>query len=187
MSTPHLAETEIDGIEERGAALGRSEQHAALQVFHTVGKGTGQFRALVEAHQEEFILRISGFEKLDGGFAGLGYFVGHAAAEIKDHADGDGNVFGGEGDDFLLDAVLKDTEIVRFEAGDQAIVGVGDRNVDEREVDIKMNRSPRLERSARRIFPDIVLLDFLNFLAFGFLLGLAFVGTGLSGGWHYRG
>src|SRR5882762_1156171 len=69
---------------------------------------------------------IGGLEELDGSFARLGDFVGHAAAEIKDHADGNGHIFGREGDDFLLDAVLKHAEIVGFEAGDQAVVRVGD-------------------------------------------------------------
>jgi hypothetical protein len=83
---------------------------------------------------------------LHGRFASLGDLVGHAAAVIKDDANGNGHVFGGESDDFLLDAVFIDAEIVGFQAGDQAVVGVGDGDVDEREVDIEMNRSAGFER-----------------------------------------
>src|SRR3989442_11144417 len=40
--------------------------------------------------------------------------VRHAAAKIKNHANGNGHVFGGEVDDFLLDVVLEDAEVVHF-------------------------------------------------------------------------
>src|SRR5271157_1089825 len=55
--TPHLAEAQVDGIQQRRPAPGGSEHHAALQVLHTVGERTGQLRAFIETHQEEFILR----------------------------------------------------------------------------------------------------------------------------------
>src|SRR5271154_3266757 len=56
--SPHLAEAEINGVEQRGAALGSGEKHAALQVFHAVGEGAGQLGTLVETDQEEFVQRI---------------------------------------------------------------------------------------------------------------------------------
>jgi len=60
---------------------------------------------------------------LESSFARLAHFVGHAAAEIKDHADRDGDVFGGEGNHFLLDVVFEDAEVVGLQAGDQPVVG----------------------------------------------------------------
>src|SRR5215470_12452900 len=70
------------------------------------------------------------------GFAVFVDLVGHAAAEVENDADRDGNVFGREGDDFLLDVIFKHAEVVRVEAGNQAIVRIGDGDVDKREVDV---------------------------------------------------
>src|SRR5580700_6081215 len=39
--TPHLGEAKIDGIEERGSALGGGHHHAALQILDAVGEFTG--------------------------------------------------------------------------------------------------------------------------------------------------
>ena len=44
----------------------------------------------VEGDEKEFVLRIGGFEKLNGGLFGLAQFVGCAAAEIQDDTHGDG-------------------------------------------------------------------------------------------------
>ncbi len=182
MCTPHLAQAKIDGVEQRSAALGHREHHAALQVFHAVGELAGQFGALVKAHQKKLVLGIGSLEELHGGFAGLADLVGHAAAVIKDHADGDGDVFGGESDDFLLDVVFVDAKIVGFEAGDQAVVGVGDSHVDEGEVDIKFDGLAGLERRTHGIFPHVTYVDLLHFPLWRSVFRLGFFGRRLSGG-----
>ncbi len=186
MCTPHLAETEIDGVEQGGAAPGGSEHQAALQVLHAVGERTSQFSALIEADEEKFILGIRGLEELDRSFAGFAHFVGHAAAKIKNHTNGNGHDFGGEVDDFLLDVVLEDAEVVLLETGDQAIVRVGDGNVDEREVHVHVNLASGFERRARGVFLYVILLDLVlfRFFALGIVFGFVFVrrGRGLSQG-----
>src|ERR1700676_2927516 len=111
MCAAHFAEPEIDGVEERGATSGHAHHHAALQVFDAVGEGAGKLGAFGETDQEEFVLGISGFKKLQGSFARLVHFVAHAAAHVEDYADRNRYVFGGEGDDFLLDVVFVDAKV----------------------------------------------------------------------------
>src|SRR5260370_35026664 len=139
--TPQLAKAKIDGVEERGAPLGNSQHHAALQIFHTVGERTGQFSALVEADEEKFILGIGGLEELNRGLARFADFVGHTPAKIKNNHGGDGHVFSGKLDNFLFDCFFEDAEIVGFQAGDQAVVRIRNGDVDERQVHVKMNGS----------------------------------------------
>src|SRR5580692_2999090 len=154
MCTPHLAKAEVDGVQQGGAAFGGSKQHAALQVFHAVGEGTGEFGALIEADQKKLVLRISGFKELQSGFAGFVHFVGHAAVKIENHANGDGHIFRGEADDFLFQGVFKDAEIVLFEASDQAVVRIGYGDIDQGEIDVRTNDFSRSNFQARRIFAD---------------------------------
>ncbi len=134
MCTPHLAKTEVDGVEKRSASFWTGCQHAILQIFDAVGEGAGQFGAFIEADQEKFVGGIGGLEKLNGGIAGFCDFVGHAAADIKDHTDGDGHIFGRKRDDFLFGVVFKDPEVVGLETGDQSIVRIGDGDVDQRDI-----------------------------------------------------
>src|SRR5207248_7933538 len=51
--TPHLAEPQVNSIEEGSAALCRSEYHTALQILSAIGIVTGQFGALVKADEKE--------------------------------------------------------------------------------------------------------------------------------------
>ena len=46
---------------------------------------------------------------------------------------------------FLLDAVFEDAEIFFFQAGDQAIQRIGDRDVDERHADVNFDPLSRLD------------------------------------------
>ena len=79
---------------------------------------------------------IGSIEKLEGGFLGFAEFVGHAAAEIQDDADGNRHIFRGEIHNFLLDVVFEDAEVVRFEARNCAVIRVGDGDVDERQIHV---------------------------------------------------
>src|SRR6516164_6741826 len=55
MCTPHLAEPEVDRVEQSGPALWGSHHHAALQVLDAVGEGAREFGPFIETDQEEFI------------------------------------------------------------------------------------------------------------------------------------
>jgi hypothetical protein len=123
--TPHLTESQVDSVQEGSPALWSSQHHPALKIFNAVSKGTGQFGPLIKADQEEFILRVGSLEEFESSLPGLVDFVGHAAAEIENHADRYGNILGGERDYFLLGIVFKDAEIVLVEARDQPIERVG--------------------------------------------------------------
>src|SRR5262249_33864925 len=126
-----------------------------------------------------------------GGFTRFGDFVGHAAAEVENDADGNRNIFGGKGEHFLLDVVFEDAEVVGLKAGNEAIVRVGDGNVDERHFDVHLDLAT-LDGSARTVAADVVLgglfagrvvflgCSFVGFLdvfgLFGIVLGLGVVG-----------
>ncbi len=120
----HLAQAEINAIEQGRLALGGGEHQVALQFFDAGGEGIRQLGAVVEIDQQKFVLRIRGAEELHGGEARLFDLVGHAGAHVKDHADGDGHVLAGEAHDFLFDVVFEDAEVLLLEAGNQAAVGV---------------------------------------------------------------
>src|SRR5689334_21188082 len=83
--------------------------------------------------------------------ASLADFVAHASADVKNHSDRNGHVFGGKSFDLLLDVVFKDAEVVRLEAGDQAVVGVGDRDVDQREAYVAAQYPAGLDSNSGRI------------------------------------
>ena len=58
--TSHLAEAEINAIEQGSLSLRSGEHHPILQVFDACRKGTGQLGLIMETYQEEFIARIGG-------------------------------------------------------------------------------------------------------------------------------
>jgi len=64
------------------------------------------------------------------------HFVGHAAAEIEDDANGNGDVFRREILDLLLDVVFEDTEVIGLKPCNQAVIRVSDSNLDKRQVHI---------------------------------------------------
>jgi len=132
MCTPHLAQTKVDSVQKGSPALRGSHHHSGLQIFDRVGEGTSKLGALVEAHQEKLVLGVGGLKELEGSFAGLVDLVGHATAEVEDDADGNGHVFRREADHLLLDVVLKDAKIVGFEPGNETIIWVRYRDIDER-------------------------------------------------------
>jgi hypothetical protein len=87
---------------------------------------------VAETYEKELVLRIGGLEKLQRGFLGLTDFVTHAAAEIEDDSDGNGDVFGREILDLLLDVVFEDTKVFWQEACNKAVMRVDNGHVDER-------------------------------------------------------
>src|SRR6516164_1919312 len=134
--TPHLAEAKVDCIEESGPALWGSHHHAALKVFDAVGEGARKFGPLIETDQKEFVLGVRGFEEFEGRFTSLVDLIGHAAAKIENNTDGNGDVFRGKTNNFLLDVVFKDAKVVWIKTSNKAIERVGHGNVDQGEVHI---------------------------------------------------
>src|SRR6266571_1842149 len=81
--TPHLAEPQIDRVEQgRAPARGR-KHHSCLQFFHAIGEAAGQLGAIVETYQKELIEWIRRSHELHGGLTRLVDLVGHAAAHVK--------------------------------------------------------------------------------------------------------
>ena len=101
-------------------------------------------------------MRIGSLEKLQSCFLGLTDFVGHAAAEIEDDANGNGDVFGREILDLLLDVVFEDTEVIGIKARNGAIIRIGDGNVDKRQVPIDMEGLALLNDLARCVMLHVV-------------------------------
>ena len=76
VSSSHLTQAEINGIEQCSAAFRGSCENAALQILDVVCERTKEFSALVETDEKEFVLGIGGLEKLDRSLFGLSGFVG---------------------------------------------------------------------------------------------------------------
>src|ERR1039458_7831406 len=90
---------------------------AALNVPGAVGEGLRQVGRVVELYQEELVFGIGGLQKLGDSLAGLRELLAHAARTIEQNADGKGGVFARKLRDDLLLLVLKNLEILLFEAG----------------------------------------------------------------------
>jgi hypothetical protein len=93
-----------------------------LQIFSTVGEGAHELCALVETHEKEFVLRIGSLEELQGSFLRLTDLVDHAAAEIEDNADGNGDIFGRELSNLQLDIVFEDTKVIWLKPRNLAVL-----------------------------------------------------------------
>jgi len=155
MCTPHLAQTKVDSVQKGSPALWGSHGHARLEILDAIGERASEFGSFIKTDQEELVLGIGGLEELKRGFASLVDFIGHAAGKIEDHADGNGDVFGGKTDDFLLDVVFEDAEIIRFESSYKAIVGIGDSDIDEGEVDVGANDLAGMNFDRRSVAGDV--------------------------------
>src|SRR5713226_9561996 len=62
--TPHLAQAEVDGIEQCRAPVGGGVHQPVLQFLDTRRERTGQLRPIVERDQEKIVLRVGRLEKL---------------------------------------------------------------------------------------------------------------------------
>ncbi len=69
--SPHLAQSQINAVQQRRHAVRGREHQAVLQFVDAGGERADQLRAVVEIHQEKFILRVRGAEKLHGGLPRL--------------------------------------------------------------------------------------------------------------------
>ena len=84
-------------------------------------------------------------------------FVDHAAAEIEDDADGNGDIFGREIPNLLLDVVFEDTKVIWLKPRNLAVVWIGNGNVDKRQVHIDMQGLAALNDLARCAMLHVVV------------------------------
>ena len=103
----HLAQAQINSVEQSRFSMRRSKHQMILQFFDAPGERTRELRAVVEIDQEKFVLRIRGAEELHRRQPRFFNLVGHAAAHIENHADGNRHVFAGEAHNFLLAVVFE--------------------------------------------------------------------------------
>ena len=85
---------------------------------------------MVERADERLVARIEqvGHEAVERTAGVHNRLAAHAVADVEQHADAHGRALVGKLRDRLLVAVLEDLEVVPGEAGDQAVVAVGDGN-----------------------------------------------------------
>src|SRR5882762_3965653 len=89
----HLSESQIDRIEQSGGAFRRHSEHASLNFFDIVREPTEELDAIVETDDKELVLWISSPEELKRSLLCSAELVGHTSAQIKNDADGCGNIF----------------------------------------------------------------------------------------------
>lgn len=122
----------------------------------SLGEGARELSVLVESNQKEFVLWIGGLEKLNRSLFGFTDFVRHAAAQIEDDSDGNRNVLGREGDNLLLDVVFEDPEIVWLETCDEAVIRIGDGDVNKCQLHVQMDRLALLNGLSGCVVLDVV-------------------------------
>src|SRR6266403_1458327 len=117
----HLADAQVNRIQQRRAPLGNRIDESALNVIHRTGEIGNLLRLIRESNHEELVLRVSGLEELDDRLAGALDLAAHAAAHVKDHAERNRSVFAGESLDLLLVFAFEKVEVLAVETGYQTV------------------------------------------------------------------
>src|ERR1700674_157941 len=117
----HLADAQVNRIQQRRAPLGNRVDEPALNVVHRAGEIGNLLRLIRESNHEELVLRVGGLEELDHRLAGALGLAAHAAAHIKNHPDRNRSVFPGESFDLLLVFAFEKVEVLAVEAGYQPV------------------------------------------------------------------
>src|ERR1700730_17182037 len=139
MCTPHLAQPQIDRIEQCRSAARSRKHHAGLQFFHAISEAAGELRAIVKADQKKLVERVCRTHKLHSGLASLVHLVRHAAAHIKNQSNGNRNVLARQGHNFLFASIFINPEIFFFQTGNQTVQWVGHSDVYERKTNVNFN------------------------------------------------
>src|SRR5579862_4808117 len=139
----HLVQTVIDGVQERGAVFSLDDGEAGFDLIDRRGKVLDQLGTIVEADDEEFILRIGGFHELQDGISGANHLVVHAAAQVEDYPDRYWRVFSRKRLDGLEMVVLVDEEVLFFESGHKAIHRISNGQRHQHQVHIDADLFPR--------------------------------------------
>ena len=121
LGLPHFRDAEVNGVQQRGAALGNGVEQLPLNIIYRTGE-VGEFLRLIgEGDHEELVLRIGGLEKLDHCLAGAVDLAAHAPAHVEDHADRNRRVLAGKRLDFLQVFAFENVEVIAIQAGDQPV------------------------------------------------------------------
>src|SRR5258707_3967830 len=113
----HLADSQVNRIQQRRAPLGNRIDEPALDVIHRTGEIGNLLRLIGEGNHEELVLRVGGLEELDNRLAGALDLAAHAAAHITDHADRNRSVFAGERLDLLPVLAFEKVKVLAVKAG----------------------------------------------------------------------
>src|SRR5262249_55292991 len=107
------------------------------------GKAFRKFRAIRKFDEEVFVVRRTGFEKLRSSMPGEIDFLFHAVADVENDPETYRRHFIRKITNLLLDLVLEQLEVFRFEIRDKPVCVVGDSHVHHDEIDIDFQRSLR--------------------------------------------
>ncbi len=116
----------------------------AVLGFFQLGNAIGEIlveieiEVVVEVDDKGFVIGVAGLDEGDGGFIDARALVAHAAAIVDDQPHADRHVLALEDGEFLLDFVLKDAKIFRFEAVGEALTVVDDRSVEHHQADVHL-------------------------------------------------
>ena len=102
-------------------------------------EGVIKIGPIVKTDQEEFILGIGVLQKLRYGVPRRDHFVGHALAGIEEQADRRRDVLTREGQDFLLNIILKEPEVLLFQIRNEVTISIGNADVDEHHVHVDLD------------------------------------------------
>ena len=150
MGLLHLVQRHVDSVQQRRAPLGLGERQAILDILQVGCEVLNQLRAVVELYQEELVFGVGGLEKVRNRLAGFRELVPHAAAGVEDEADGKRRILAGEVRNLLLHLVLKQPEVLFFQAGYEAVERVGDGHIDQNDGCVDANVGSRTFRFRSR-------------------------------------
>ena len=100
-------------------------------VGREVGGDLGTIR---ELDKKEFVLGIARLQECHGGVACRRNFVFHAAANVKNHADADRDVFSREVRDLLFELIFPDLKVFLAQSADVPIERIRDRSVHKNQI-----------------------------------------------------
>ena len=136
----HLLDPHAHGVEERGPALRPDREHRLANAGRVPREVVQEAAALVEADDEELVLRVVGLEKADHRLARKPEVLLHAPARVQQHAGADRGGFLVEVRQGLLHRILEHAKVLLRQVVDETVGSIRDRHLDEHGVDADPER-----------------------------------------------
>ena len=140
LSLPNVLQGQVDSVIEGGAAPGIDVIQGVGEIVEVLGELLVQEDLVVEVDQEDFVFRIAGLGKGDGGLIDPVALAAHAAAVVDHQTQRNGDILDLEERDLLLNLVLVDFEIALLQPFYQLLLPVVDGDVEQPEIHVHLER-----------------------------------------------
>jgi hypothetical protein len=130
-------ERDVDGVVERGGAVGRGAPDRRFERLGVVGEVLENIDPAAELDHFRDIVRFEPSGETDGRLLCRPHPPFHAVAGVEEDGEGDRLLLAGEERDRLLRTVLEHFEVRLLEVGDERALGVRDRDVQRHQLDAR--------------------------------------------------